>query len=69
MYAVKITMMSRWTKKMMTAYAGRRGEIDYDLSRIEGWKKKSSAENYVSQAVLEREDNSYGIVCYDVIEL
>ena len=46
-YAVKITATLRGVS--LSEYAGARGEKSYDLNKIDGWKRKISAEKFIDE--------------------
>ena len=46
-YAVKVTISSHGTE--LVHYVGRRGECKRNAFKVEGWKKLSSAEQWISE--------------------
>lgn len=64
-YAVKIT--ATFNGKEMSAYAGLCGKSSFNIKKIEGWKKRESAEKYI--AVAKQTDKYADKRTYEIITL
>ena len=66
-YAIKVTYnLLGFT---FTDYIGRRGEHKKTLDKVEGWKKRSTAEQHVQHAVRFDEFSGFEGRTYEIITL
>ena len=67
MYAVKITV--EFLGFELAQYVGKRGESKKSLDKVEGWKKRESAEKYIAKAVCFDEMFGYEGREYEIVTL